>query len=86
MLSQTLATQHANADDTQAHSCAGGPQGVQGSLARADVGEADEVVHADIAAASSSVEAWPGKTYPNKQISTKGTFHVPLRQIVLLMS
>ena len=50
-----------------------------GAPEHVSVGEVNGVTQPDIATASSSVEARPGKTYPNKQISNGGKFHVPVR-------
>ena len=57
----------------------------RGTPAHIGVGEVDGTAQPDVATVL-SVEARPGRTYPNKQISTGGKCHVPLRRNVLLTS
>ena len=82
-LSQLLAMQQAGTSNEhlparlEAQPRAGRP-----ALARAVVGEVDEVARPETATASSSVEARSGRTYPNKEVSTGGKIHVPSRRNV----
>ena len=80
LLSHFLAMQQANTGDgllpahqVQPHT--GRPtQG--GNLAHTSAGDINGVAQPDVAAASSSAETRPGRTYPNKQISPGGVFYV----------
>ena len=80
-LSQFLATmQQANTGDgllpaRQVRPHIGWPM-PGGNLAHASAGDINGVAQLDVAAASSSAETRPGRTYPNKQISPGGVFHV----------